>query len=1356
MEAFEAPYRDQVLPVLRRHGLVESATPGRATPDSVFSRLFALATPSEVTRKRDALSADPLWNALLHSLGETFRPADSDHPIPSRFEVYTTPAGPGSTRPAGPGKGSWRTYSAADGMAGGNIWGILQDRDGYLWFAHWGSGVTRYDGQHFEAFTARDGLASDNVQSVFQDRDGHLWFCTRDAGVTRYDGDTWTTFNASNSGLLDNNVKMVLQDHEANLWFVNRRHGVSRYDGQRWTALTAEDGLADGQALWMLQDQQGNFWFATWTAGVSRYDGETWTTFNTANSGLADNCVVNITEDGDGNLWFGTNESGISRYNGETWTNFTTGDGPITAIMIWGSYRDPEGRVWFGTTGGVSMFDGKGWTVFTPDDGLGSEAVYSICQDREGCIWFGTDSGAARYDPHTFTTFTDADGLACNGTFSIVQDQEGGIWFSNPRLITEGGRGVSRYDGRTVTVFTTDDGLVSNLVKLIADDRHGHLWFGTDDGVSRYDGHVFTTFSTADGLVHDQVEVVFQDREDVFWFGGSQRGASRFDGRAFTTITTADGLVDDQVEDIFQDREGYLWFVTQNGLSRFDGRAFTNFTTDDGLSGNWLFTGFQDRDGYLWFGSLNGVDRYDPSASPGSPRFASYQVRDGLPAGWVWAIHQDRGGHMWFGTQMGACRYDGQVFQIYNAHDGLQDHSIDAFLEDQEGNLWVGGTGISRCRLPSPLPPSVTIHTVVSDRRYDGVSELAVPANIDLQADLLAFEYGAMDFRTRPEAMVYRYRLKGYNDSWQTTHDRRVEYQDLPTGRYAFEVIAVNRDLDYSETPAIVALNVHIPYGRAALIASLGIAILLVGWQTTRIMRRDRRLRESHEAISAANQELTQARDATEAANQELIDVNRQLTTAKDTAEAANRAKSTFLANMSHEIRTPMNAILGYAQILQRDTRVLPEHLKSVQTIQRSGDHLLKLINDVLDISKIEAGTLELKPADFDLKALLNDLDVMFRLRCEQKRLQWQVDLPEAEHLCVRGDSAKITQVLINLLGNAVKFTDHGRIILRVTVPEPDQYRFEVIDTGPGVSPEARETIFQPFQQAELGLRKGGTGLGLSISQRILVLTDSHLELVSPVPSVAPPDTDPSGLGGPGSSFAFTVHLEPGADVVAGDSDDTRWARVHHLASGHAVRALIADDIPENRDVLSSILTGIGVQTVLVEDGQQAVDRLRQDSFDIAFLDIRMPVLTGTEAAERIWSEMGDAAPRLVAVSASALEHERQQYLDMGFERFIDKPFRAERVFGCLAEVLGVQFEYAEEATAEPEALDLSGITVSADLLSRLREAAEMANVTELEQMLDDLEAQQPDTHQLAAHLRDLSQDFQMNELLAVLDQLQT
>ena len=379
----------------------------------------------------------------------------------------------------------------------------------------------------------------------------------------------------------------------------------------------------------------------------------------------------------------------------------------------------------------------------------------------------------------------------------------------------------------------------------IFQDREGHLWFGTKDGVSRYEpstrsGDIkgtFTTFTAQDGLGYDQVMSIFQDREGNLWFGTEGGGVSRYDGDVLTTFTTRDGLADVSIgrSSILQDREGYLWFGTQTGgMSRFDpsarsGHAFTTFTTRDGLANNQVTSTFKDRDGNLWFGTGGrGVSRYDGTA------FTTFTTQDGLAASQVSSIFQDREGYLWFGTSKGVTRY----------------------------------------RTQAPSPPPVSIHAVVADHRYVGESEISIPSSVKLAA----FEFGGISFKTRHEAMFYRYRLKGYDQDWKSTHSRRVEYEDLPRGSYNFEVKAVDRDLVPSERLATVALIVHLPYERILWLSALSIAVLLVALQAGRVIQRDRRLRETNLKLDESNRAMSSA-------NKELFEINKALQLAKKQAE---------------------------------------------------------------------------------------------------------------------------------------------------------------------------------------------------------------------------------------------------------------------------------------------------------------------------------------------------------------------------------------------------------------------------------------------------------------------------------------
>jgi CheY-like chemotaxis protein len=337
---------------------------------------------------------------------------------------------------------------------------------------------------------------------------------------------------------------------------------------------------------------------------------------------------------------------------------------------------------------------------------------------------------------------------------------------------------------------------------------------------------------------------------------------------------------------------------------------------------------------------------------------------------------------------------------------------------------------------------------------------------------------------------------------------------------------------------------------------------------------------------------------------------------------------------MSHEIRTPLNAILGYAQILNGDPDLSERNKRSIRTVGESGEHLLSLINDVLDISKIEAGRESLNVSDFDLHLLVVGLGKMFDIRCGEKGLKWRLE-ERLETPGVLGDENKIRQILINLLGNAVKFTFQGEIVLSVVEKENHHYTFEIADTGPGIEPERQGGIFESFQQGTEGIHHGGTGLGLAISSGHVEFMGGTLELESTV--------------GKGSRFSFSITLPQGMPEKA-TRPDTDYARVT-CVEGETIQALVVDDVETNRDILEQILVRIGVEVESVDSGFAALESARRRRPDVVFLDIRMPGMDGGETQRRLVAEHGRDLT-IIAVTASVFDHQRQAYRDAGFTGF--------------------------------------------------------------------------------------------------------
>ena len=459
------------------------------------------------------------------------------------------------------------------------------------------------------------------------------------------------------------------------------------------------------------------------------------------------------------------------------------------------------------------------------------------------------------------------------------------------------------------------------------------------------------------------------------------------------------------------------------------------------------------------------------------------------------------------------------------------------------------------------------------------------------------------------------------------------------------------------------------------------------------------------------------------------------LAAAKNQAEVANRAKSEFLANMSHELRTPLNAILGFSQLMERDVSLSPQQLDSLGIINRSGEHLLNLLNDVLEMSKIEAGRTTLSITAFDLLLLLQTLQEMFQIRATAKNLSLQFDVADNVPQYIFSDESKLRQILINLLGNAIKFTQVGGVILTVARQPLDnqtQLQFTVRDTGKGIPETEKENIFEPFMQTDLGTRsEDGTGLGLAISRQFARLMQGDITLTSTI----------------NKGSLFTVNI----DVELAESSQVNTKEIKPKVIGIVegqpdYRILVVDDKEANRELLVKFLTSVGLNTRIATNGIEAIKIYQDWQPDLIWMDMRMPVMDGYAATKQI---KADNHTIIIALTATAFEEERSKILAVGCDDLVRKPFKEAEIFEKMAEQLGIQYLYetkADSTAIESNSLELPSLeSLPPEWIANVRQAAIEVDADSLLELIKHIPG---DRLNLANGLKELINNYCFDEII--------
>jgi ligand-binding sensor domain-containing protein len=813
-------------------------------------------------------------------------------------------AGPGKIVDAGLGlrRGVWHHFGVQDGLIDGTVNALLADREGLLWLGTNG-GLVRFDGQTFTHFTVEQGLPNGRVTSLVQDQHGVLWL-GMSRGLVRFDGRTFTHF-AAEHGIPSSVIQALVEDYTGRIW-AGTDEGLIRYDGDgKFTTFTAADGLYNENISSLTVDDSGRIWAGTFSGGASVSDGESFTSFRMAD-GLADNRVRGLLKDGQGRIWIGSWE-GVDIYDGEDFIHLATEDGLVDNHVV-SFFEDSSGRIWIGTRLGVSTFDERGIADFQSANDWADGPVQAFAEDRDGGIWLGTRRGLIRYAGDKSALSVEGELLRQKRARSLLEDGEGRIWIG-----TEGG--VSIYDDGNLSSLSIADGLIDESVLSLMEDNAGRIWIGTEGGVSIYEGVNLTSLTVPGDVRNNAVRALLEDARGRIWIG-TWGGISIYDGERFTHLTAIDGLVNENVWSLLEDAQGRIWIGTQEGVSIYDREHFSNLTAADGLTHNNVKALLEDNQGRIWMGTWGGVSIYD------NGNLTSLTVTDGLTHNMVRKLLEDVRGRVWIGTEGGVSLYDGSIAQSLLGYEILPGSSISALIESRQGDIWIGNAreGIVRYR-HHYTPPLVRLADIVADRRL-GVNDRV---ELSTSQSYLSFVFQGSSFKTLPQGMLYRYRLRGLEEMWRTTRSRRVEYQDLPRGEYTFEVTAIDRDLDVSEIPVRVAVEVRWPYGKFALWTSLGLALLLVAWQAGQIIRRNRSLQRAYENLDAAHRELQEMQ-------KKLIETEKLETLLEVSGATA------------HEINQPLQAIMTEVEMMSMDMAAdAPEKMAIENVLEYT-----KMISDIV------------------------------------------------------------------------------------------------------------------------------------------------------------------------------------------------------------------------------------------------------------------------------------------------------------------------------------------------------------------------------------------------------------------------